>query len=63
MGASKRAWTTIATSNGGNGSSGGNHGPPPQQNLGKGELGAVIFGCTNATMSKCLSENLFGKVY
>ncbi len=63
MGASKCTQTTIATSNGGSGSSGGNHGPAPQQNLGKDELGALIFGCTNATMSECLSENLFGKVY
>jgi hypothetical protein len=63
MGASRRTQTIAVTASSGSGSGGGNLGPPRQRNLGKGELGAVIFGCTNATMSECLNQNLFGKVF
>ncbi|XP_047147677.1 kelch-like protein 12 [Vigna umbellata] len=42
----------------------GNQPFPPNlscgRNLRKSELGAVIFGCKNATMKECLSKQLFG---
>ncbi|XP_014492453.1 kelch-like protein 28 [Vigna radiata var. radiata] len=42
----------------------GNQPFPPNlscgRNLRKSELGAVIFGCKNATMNECLSKQLFG---
>jgi hypothetical protein len=60
MGAGRRTQTVAVTASSGSGGGGGNLGPPRQRNLGKGELGAVIFGCTNVTMSECLSQNLFG---
>ncbi|CAM6024266.1 unnamed protein product [Sphagnum balticum] len=60
MGAGRRTQTVAVTAPSGSGSGGGNLGPPRQRNLGKGELGAVIFGCTNATMAECLNQNLFG---
>jgi hypothetical protein len=60
MGAGRRTQTVAVTASSGSGSGGGNLGPPRQRNLGKGELGAVIFGCTDATISECLNQNLFG---
>lgn len=63
MGAGRRTQTVAVTASSGSGSGGGNLGPPRQRNLAKGELGAVIFGCTNSTMGECLNQNLFGKVF
>ncbi|CAK9223580.1 unnamed protein product [Sphagnum jensenii] len=60
MGAGRRSQTIAVTASSGSGSGGGNLGPPRQRNLAKGELGAVIFGCTNSTMGECLNQNLFG---
>lgn len=34
----------------------------PARNLGKGDLGAVIFGCKNYTIHECYTKKLFGKL-
>ncbi|KAI7743060.1 hypothetical protein M8C21_007109 [Ambrosia artemisiifolia] len=37
-----------------------NYGPSNNRNLGKSQLGGVIFGATNLTINECLSKQLFG---
>ncbi|KAD1053236.1 hypothetical protein R6Q59_027178 [Mikania micrantha] len=36
------------------------HGGPNTRNLGKSQLGSVIFGAANTTINECLSKQLFG---
>jgi hypothetical protein len=40
-------------------------GPNPSfgRNLTKDQLGSVIFGCKNATITECLTKQLFGKSF
>ncbi|KAG0561927.1 hypothetical protein KC19_9G104000 [Ceratodon purpureus] len=59
MGAGRQTQTYLVPASGGP-SGGGAIGPPPQRNLGKTDLGGVIFGCTHVTMNECLTKNLFG---
>lgn len=59
MGAGRHTQTYLIPASAGP-SGGSAIGPPPQRNLGKTELGGVIFGCTHFTMNECLNKNLFG---
>ncbi|KAL2651353.1 hypothetical protein R1flu_019481 [Riccia fluitans] len=63
MGAGRRT-ETVNFNNYAGGASGGSIKVAPQRKLAeRGRLGSVIFGCTNATYSECVTNTLFGLPY